>query len=219
MQQNINKKSNSTLVRQVAPVRLTYFLIYKPYGMLSQFTKEGENKTLAELYSFPKDVYPVGRLDTDSEGLLLLTNDKKLNHYLLHPTYKHTRSYLAQVDGDITEEAVKQLKAGVSITVDGKTYKTLPAGAWKVGAPENIQERVPPIRVRKAIPTSWVKLDLVEGKNHQVRKMTAKVGFPTLRLIRIAIEALDLTGLKPGDVRELTKETIFKGLKIAPTGI
>lgn len=199
------------------PIQLKYYIAYKPYGMLSQFTKEGNNTTLAELFTFPKDVYPVGRLDADSEGLLLITNDKKLNHYLLHPTYKHSRTYLAQVDGAATDEAIKQLCKGVSITVEGKTYKTLPAEAELVEAPSNIADRVPPIRVRKAIPTSWIKLSITEGKNHQVRKMTAKVGFPTLRLIRIQIENLSLNGMKPSEVKELKQDDIFKALKIKPT--
>jgi 23S rRNA pseudouridine2457 synthase len=193
---------------------LSYYVVYKPYGMLSQFTKEGNNTTLAELFTFPKDVYPVGRLDSDSEGLLILTNDKKLNHYLLHPTYKHTRSYLAQVDGAITGEALAQLRKGVSITVEGKNYKTLPAEAESIAPPDYIIDRVPPIRVRKTIPTSWVKLDIVEGKNHQVRKMTAQVGFPTLRLLRIQIENLSLEGMKPSEVKEMKQQEIFKALKI-----
>ncbi len=194
---------------------LKYYVIYKPYGMLSQFTKEGNNTTLAELFTFPKDVYPIGRLDSDSEGLLILTNDKKLNHYLLHPTYKHTRTYLAQVDGAITAEAVNQLKKGVSITVEGKMYKTLPAEAEAIAAPDYIPDRIPPIRVRKTIPTSWVKLGIVEGKNHQVRKMTAQTGFPTLRLIRVQIEGLSLVGMKPSEVKEMKQQDIFKALKIA----
>ena len=198
------------------PIQLKYYIAYKPYGMLSQFTKEGNNTTLAELFSFPKDVYPVGRLDADSEGLLLITNDKKLNHYLLHPTYKHARTYLAQVDGAITDTAIAQLKKGVTITVEGKTYQTLPAVAEIVEAPVTIPDRVPPIRVRKSIPTSWLRLSLTEGKNHQVRKMTAKVGFPTLRLIRIQIEDLDLMGMKPSEVKELKQAEIFKALKIKP---
>lgn len=196
---------------------LKYFIAYKPYGMLSQFTKEGNNTTLAELFSFPKDVYPVGRLDADSEGLLLITNDKKLNHYLLHPTFKHTRTYLAQVDGAVTDTAIAQLNKGVTITVEGKTYQTLPAQTEAVEPPAGISDRVPPIRVRKSIPTSWIRLSITEGKNHQVRKMTAKVGFPTLRLIRVQIEELGLAGMKPSEVRELKQEEIFKLLKIKPS--
>ena len=195
---------------------LKYYIIYKPYGMLSQFTKEGNNTTLGELFQFPKDVYPVGRLDAESEGLLLITNDKKLNHYLLHPTYKHVRTYLAQVDGAATPEAIAQLRKGVIITVEGKTYQTLPAEA-EVVEPQNILDRVPPIRVRKTIPTSWIKLNITEGKNHQVRKMTAKVGFPTLRLIRTHIENLSLDAMKPSEVKELKQEEIFKALKIKQT--
>jgi len=198
------------------PSSLKYFIAFKPYGMLSQFTKEGNNATLAELFSFPKDVYPVGRLDADSEGLLLITNDKKLNHYLLHPTFKHTRTYLAQVDGAITDVAIALLCKGVTITVEGKTYQTLPAEAKIVEAPANIPDRVPPIRVRKSIPTSWVRISITEGKNHQVRKMTAKVGFPTLRLVRVQIEELGLMGMKSSEVKELKQEDIFKALKIKP---
>lgn len=196
---------------------LKYFIAYKPYGMLSQFTKEGNNTTLADLFAFPKDVYPVGRLDAESEGLLIITNDKKLNHYLLHPTFRHSRTYLAQVDGSVTDAAVAQLKKGVTITVEGRTYETLPAEAEAIDPPEGIPDRVPPVRFRKTIPTSWIRLSLTEGKNHQVRKMTAKTGFPTLRLIRVQIENLGLMGMKPSEVKELKQEEIFKALKIKPT--
>jgi 23S rRNA pseudouridine2457 synthase len=184
--------------------------------MLSQFTREGNNTTLGELFNFPKDVYPVGRLDSDSEGLLIITNDKKLNHYLLHPTYQHTRTYLAQVDGFVTKEAINQLAKGISITVEGKIHQTLPAKVEAMDPPLEIPERVPAIRVRKSIPTSWIKLGIVEGKNHQVRKMTAKVGFPTLRLIRIQIEELNLLGMKPSEVKEMEQSEIFKALRIVP---
>jgi 23S rRNA pseudouridine2457 synthase len=191
-----------------------YFVIYKPFEMVSQFTKEGNNKTLANLnYSFPKDVYPVGRLDADSEGLLLLTNDKMINHIFLDPKYKHNRTYLAQVDGAFTEEAKTKLEKGVSISVDGKEYKTLPAKITLVNEPD-LPERNPPIRFRKNIPTTWVELTLQEGKNRQVRKMTAAVGFPTLRLVRIAIEKIVIGKMQPGQIREIKKEEILDLLGI-----
>ena len=203
-----------------------YFIIYKPIGMLSQCTKEGEHKTLAELgFNFPKDVYPVGRLDSDSEGLLLLTNDKSINHILLDPKFKHKRTYLAQVEGIFSEEAKRILEKGVSISVDGKEYKTFPCnveilsssiGGGREGA-LNLPERNPPIRFRKNIPTSFIKISLHEGKNRQVRKMTAAVGFPTLRLIRIAIEkiapiAIGVENLQPSEVKEIKKEEVYKSL-------
>ena len=187
-----------------------YFLIYKPFGMLSQFTKEGHHPTLADLrFKFPKDAYPVGRLDTDSEGLILLTNDKSINHKLLDPKFKHKRTYLAQVEGIFSDEAKTKIEKGVVISVDGNEYKTLPAKAELVPEPDNLPARNPPIRFRKNIPTSWVKISLHEGKNRQVRKMTAGVGFPTLRLIRTAIEGITLAQMKPGEVVELDKEGIF----------
>lgn len=171
--------------------------------MLSQFTREGTHKTLANLsYSFPKDVYPVGRLDADSEGFLLLTNDKQVNHLLLNPKFKHNRTYLVQVEGVFSEEAKKKLEQGVTISMDGKDYKTLPSKVILDKEP-NLPERNPPIRFRKNIPTSWIEITLQEGKNRQVRKMTASVGFPTLRLVRIGIEKISLGKMMPGEVREI----------------
>ncbi|MDP4207694.1 MAG: pseudouridine synthase [Bacteroidota bacterium] len=187
-----------------------YFIIYKPFGMLSQFTAEGDKATLAQLGQFPPDVYPVGRLDADSEGLLILTNDKELNHRLLNPKFRHKRTYLAQVDGAVTPEAIEKLCKGVTITVDGRPYATLPAQAKALTAEPGLPERIPPIRYRKSIPTSWVELTLHEGKNRQVRKMTASVGFPTLRLVRVAIEGIQLGGMQPGEVRELYHEKIYR---------
>ena len=182
--------------------------------MLSQFTPEGGHTTLSALGAFPTDVYPVGRLDSDSEGLLLLTNDKSINHQLLLPEFKHVRTYWAQVDGQITPEACQQMAQGLSLTIKGQAFKTLPCKAKVVVPPLNFPERNPPIRVRKNIPTSWVELELVEGKNHQVRKMTAAVGFPTLRLVRMSIELLQLGTMQPSQVRKLSKEDIYKGLKL-----
>jgi 23S rRNA pseudouridine2457 synthase len=189
---------------------LTYHIIYKPFGMLSQFSAEGDKRTLAALSDFPKDVYPVGRLDSDSEGLLILTTDKELNHRLLNPKFKHRRTYLAQVEGKVTSEAITDLTNGVAITIDGKIYQTLPAQAMLLPVEPIVPERNPPIRFRKNIPTSWLELTLHEGKNRQVRKMTAAVGFPTLRLIRKSIEGIELGDMQPGDVKELPKEMISR---------
>lgn len=172
--------------------------------MLSQFTKEGDHPTLADLpFVFPKDIYPVGRLDADSEGLLLLTNDNHLKTRLLDPKRKHMRTYLVQVEGEITEEACDRLSGGVEISVNGKKYFTLKAKARRIEEPV-LPERHPPVRYRASIPTSWIEISLHEGKNRQVRKMTAAVGFPTLRLVRSRIgEVINFEGLMPGDVREI----------------
>src|ERR1035437_7552340 len=193
-----------------------YFVIYKPFEMISQFTKEGTHKTLANLnYSFPKDAYPVGRLDADSEGLLILTNDKMLNHLLLDPKHKHNRTYLAQVEGNFSDDAKKKMEQGVNINVDGKEYKTLPCKVTNLSLPNgerrggaSLPARNPPIRFRKNIPTTWVQICLHEGKNRQVRKMTASVGFPTLRLVRVGIEKISLGKMIPGEVKEIKKEEI-----------
>nr|WP_262897602.1 pseudouridine synthase [Telluribacter humicola] len=187
-----------------------YFLIYKPYGMLSQFSREGDKPTLADLdFTFPKDIYPVGRLDADSEGLLLLTNDNHLKTRLLEPRNRHYRTYYVQVEGLITEEACEKLSQGVSISINGKTYQTLPARAVVIEEPQ-LPERNPPIRFRQNIPTSWVSLSLYEGKNRQVRRMTAAVGFPTLRLVRWAIGNTLLDTMQPGEVKEVEGKDLIK---------
>ena len=175
-------------------------LFNKPYGVLSQFTPEAGHRALDE-FGFPPGVYAAGRLDHDSEGALLLTDDGKLIKRLLDPKFEHPRTYLVQVDGQITPEAIKQLSKGVVI----KGYRTKPCKAELATPPDNLWERVPPIRYRAAIPTSWVKLTLIEGKNRQVRHMTAAVGFPTLRLIRVQIGDFKLDGLQPGEWREIKK--------------
>lgn len=180
-----------------------YIAFHKPYRVLSQFSPEGDKETLADyLQGLPKDVYPVGRLDYDSEGLLLLTNDKNLNHQLTEPKFAHNRTYRVQVDGDITAEAIEKLAAGVTITVNGKHYNTLSCLAEKLLSEPTVPPRNPPVRYRANIPTSWISLTLTEGKNRQVRKMTAAVGFPTLRLIRYAIGRLTLDGIEPGSYTE-----------------
>lgn len=190
----------------------SYYLIYKPFQVMSQFSPIEGKQTLADYFDVPKDVYPVGRLDYDSEGLLLLTNDKALNHQLLNPAFKHEREYWVQVEGDITDKALQQLAKGVNISIDGNTHKTLPANAWKFLSEPDVAERNPPIRFRKNIPTSWISLGLKEGKNRQVRKMTAAVGFPTLRLIRYRIEKLTIEGLLPGEMMILQKPEVYRKL-------
>jgi 23S rRNA pseudouridine2457 synthase len=185
-----------------------YCIIYKPFNVLSQFTSQDGKHTLKDFFDVPADVYPVGRLDYDSEGLLILTSDKTVNHRLLNPLFLHEREYWVQVDGAITAEAIHKLEQGVDINADGKMYRTkkIKASLFKI-API-VPERNPPIRIRKNIPTSWIKLILTEGKNRQVRKMTAAVGFPTLRLIRHRIEKCSIEGLQPGEMRILTKGEI-----------
>lgn len=190
-----------------------YYCIYKPFGMLSQFSVEGGREALSSLdYTFPKDVYPVGRLDADSEGLLLLTNNKSINAALLDPEKGHWREYAVQVDGQVTEVAGSKLSGGVFITIDGKKYLTKPCKVKMIDAPAKLPERNPPVRFRKEIPTSWMSVSLKEGKNRQVRKMTAAVGFPTLRLVRVRIGKLDLPQWIPGAVIELSEEDFFKAL-------
>lgn len=186
-----------------------YFLIHKPFNYLSQFSKElPEHLTLADLGDFPKEVYPVGRLDKDSEGLLLLTDDKKLNHRLLNPTFKHPRTYWVQVEGKPDIEALKQLENGVEIRVNKKTHQTLPADVKLMEVRPELEERDPPVRFRANIPTSWLELTLVEGKNRQVRRMCAKVGYPVLRLVRVRIGRLELASIPRGGFIELKKNDI-----------
>jgi 23S rRNA pseudouridine2457 synthase len=191
-----------------------YFLFHKPFQVLSQFSKEGDKQTLADYFpQLPKDIYPVGRLDWNSEGLMLLTNDKRLTTDLLNPTQKHPRTYWVQVEGDITSEALQQLQQGVMISLDGKASKTLPALAEKFDQEPYVAERNPPVRYRASIPTSWIALTLTEGKNRQVRRMTAAVGFPTLRLIRWSIGSATLAGMEPGESIEVTgaiREKVMK---------
>jgi 23S rRNA pseudouridine2457 synthase len=190
-----------------------YFIIYKPYLVLSQFTKEyDKHQTLKDLFDLPSDIYAVGRLDNDSEGLLILTNDKQLNHKLLDPGFKHEREYRVQVEGSITAAAMQQLETGITISVNGKRYRTMPCKVKLLEEPPGIQERNPPIRFRKNVPVSWISMTLIEGKNRQVRKMTAAVGFPTLRLVRYRIEGITLGEMRPGDMIELTKERIYQYL-------
>lgn len=170
-------------------------LFNKPYGVLTQFRKTDERPTLADFFTDP-EIHPCGRLDMDSEGLLLLTADGALNARITHPKFKLPKIYWAQVDGDIGEEALTRLRSGVMLN-DGPTR---PARVRKLAEPE-LWPRTPPVRYRAAIPTSWVELEITEGRNRQVRRMTAAVGFPTLRLVRVRIGAWALDELQPGEWR------------------
>jgi 23S rRNA pseudouridine2457 synthase len=171
----------------------------KPYGVLSQFTPDGSaNRNLAE-FSFPKNVYPIGRLDADSEGLLLLSDEPGLNTRLLLPRHAHDREYWVQVERIPAPEIFAKLAAGVMI----QGRKTLPCHAWMLNPQPAIPDRNPPIRVRKSIPACWIALELVEGKNRQVRRMTAAVGHPTLRLVRVRIGQFQLGSLGSGTWKQL----------------
>ena len=186
-----------------------YFIIYKPFQVLTQFSASEGKKTLKDFFKVPPDVYPVGRLDFDSEGLLMLTNDNSLKHKLTDPSFNHEKEYWAQVEGQINEEAIVKLEAGVTISIDGKSYRTKPARAHIISPEPKVHFRNPPIRFRMNIPTSWLSLTITEGKNRQVRKMTAAVGFPTLRLIRHRIGSIDFGDLKPGEMLELSRAEVY----------
>jgi 23S rRNA pseudouridine2457 synthase len=168
---------------------------HKPYGVLSQFTGDGSpNRALAG-FRFPKGVYPIGRLDADSEGLLLLGDEPGWNERLLHPRNAHEREYWVQVEGIPAAESLKRLERGVAI----QGRKTLPCTARLLEPQPDVAPRVPPIRFRKSVPDCWLGLELIEGKNRQVRRMTAAIGHPTLRLVRVRICGLKLGGLRAGE--------------------
>jgi 23S rRNA pseudouridine2457 synthase len=172
---------------------------HKPYGVLSQFTQEQTGqRTLAE-FGFPKNVYPIGRLDSDSEGLLLLSDEAALNERLLHPGQSHKREYWTQVERIPSPESLKQLERGLVI----QGHKTLPCRAWMLDPQPQIPPRDPPIRFRKSVPDCWIALELVEGKNRQVRRMTAAIGHPTLRLMRVRIGQFQLADLPAGKWKQL----------------
>jgi 23S rRNA pseudouridine2457 synthase len=187
-------------------LRYRYILFYKPFGVLSQFS--GERESLRK-YVPVRDVYPVGRLDRDSEGLLLLTNDGELQHRLTDPKFNHPRTYWVQVEGVPSQSALDQLARGIAI----QDYHTRPAQVRLLSGEPGLPPRDPPIRFRKTVPTSWIELTLTEGRNRQVRRMTAAVGHPTLRLVRVSIGGFSmsepaLAELQPGEWRELTPEEL-----------
>lgn len=171
----------------------------KPYGVISQFTRECPGQRTLKEFGFPGNVYPIGRLDANSEGLLLLSDEPELTALLLHPAHAHPREYWAQVERVPTPEALRKLEQGVVI----RGQKTLPARAWILEPQPDLPPRVPPIRFRKTVPTCWIGIELVEGKNRQVRRMTAAIGHPTLRLIRVRIGRFVLGNLPAGQWRIL----------------
>lgn len=175
-------------------------LLNKPYGVICQFSPSPPHQCLAD-YVAVKDVYAAGRLDTDSEGLLLLTDNGPLQHKITDPKHKLVKTYWVQVEGIPDEAALQALRAG---GLDLGDFKTLPAEARLIEQPEMVWPRVPPIRERAAIPTSWLEIKISEGKNRQVRRMTAKVGYPTLRLIRYAIDGYTLDGVGLGQMQTIT---------------
>jgi 23S rRNA pseudouridine2457 synthase len=196
---------------------LHYILFNKPYGVLSQFTPACRNsafrragtpehghKTLRDFGPFPSDVYPVGRLDLDSEGLLLLTNDNALKHRLTDPKFEHPRTYLVQVERIADEATLQKLRSGV--VIEGK--KTKPAEVRLLETDPALPPRSVPIRFRKNVPTAWLEITLREGRNRQLRKMTAAVGHPTLRLVRVTIGPISIDGVEPGMSRTLTPEEL-----------
>ena len=189
---------------------MRYILLNKPYEVLTQFTDEHGRATLKDFVPVP-DVYPVGRLDFDSEGLLLLTDDKQLQHRLSDPKFKVPKTYWAQVEGLVSEAAQQQLRRGVQI----KEGLTAPGDATGLPEPAQLWPRNPPIRYRASIPTSWLEIRISQGMNRQVRKMCAAVGLPCLRLVRAAIGPLGLGELQPGQWRDLTAAEVAELRKIS----
>lgn len=195
---------NAIAIQRIAlsmPYR--YLLFYKPYNVLSQFSEDplpdGTRRPTLKDYISVADVYPVGRLDRDSEGLMLLTNNGRVQHVLSDPRFEHPRTYWVQVERIPDATALQQLRRGVAI----QGYRTRPAQVRLLVTEPELPPRNPPIRYRKSVPTAWLEITLTEGRNRQVRRMTAAVGFPTLRLVRVGIGPLRLDGLAPGDWREL----------------
>jgi len=184
--------------------RIVFF--NKPYGVLSQFTPEGKWRALDEFIA-SKGVYVAGRLDADSEGLLILTDDGKLQARIADPRYKLEKTYWTQVEGVPGEADLERLRAGIKLS----DFTALPAKVRLIDEPENLWPRLPPIRFRQSIPTAWLEIRIAEGKNRQVRRMTAAIGYPTLRLIRAAIGGVKVTGIVPGEWREI--EGSFKDLQ------
>jgi 23S rRNA pseudouridine2457 synthase len=186
-------------------IKHRHFIIYKPYGYLSQFvnnqTTRTNKKMLGKLYSFPNETMAIGRLDEHSEGLLFLTTDGKISEFIRSSTIE--KEYYAQVDGIITSEAIEKLKKGIEIGFEGGKYKTKPCKAFKLKNQPILPERGKKIRDERHGPTSWISIILREGKFRQVRKMTAVVGFATLRLVRVRIGTIQLSNIQPGEVREV----------------
>lgn len=196
--------------------KFSYIIFNKPFQVLTQFSPENEKVTLKAFFpKIDRTIYPVGRLDYDSEGLLFLTNDKELNHKLLNPEFVHERNYWVQVEGIPTPESLDTLRNGTIIHINGIDYLTKPAKVRLLESEEveTLWERNPPIRQRASIPTTWLSITITEGKNRQVRRMTASVNLPTLRLIRHSIGGISVKGLTPGQsilISEKTKDKLFQ---------
>lgn len=188
-----------------------FILLNKPYGMLSQFTRPPGSRwaCLADIPGLPAAVYPAGRLDADSEGLLLLTDDTDTRHRLMDPSFRHSRTYLAQVEGIPAETALRILTSG-TIMLDGRRVR--PALARLLPGEPALPPRPVPIRFRAHIPTAWIELTLTEGRNRQVRRMTAAAGHPTLRLVRTAIGSLTINSTPPGGWREVARDAVISSL-------
>jgi 23S rRNA pseudouridine2457 synthase len=190
---------------------MQYFIFHKPFRVLCQFSPEGDKTTLSN-FGFPKNVYPLGRLDYDSEGLLIITDDKRLNHLLLDPKFAHRKTYHAQLEGILNEEEIKNFENGPDINVKGRMHKSKVASIKAIDI--QMEDRNPPIRFRKNIPSPWYEIEITEGKNRQIRKMTAAVNHPTLRLIRVAIEDIKIGNLQAGQNIELSAKSIYEKLHI-----
>lgn len=195
---NCNPSDDNNTLKLLPVLNKVIILLNKPYNVLCQFTDSENRSTLAD-YISTKNVYAAGRLDRDSEGLVVLTNDGKLQHKITDPKHKMKKTYWAQLEGEITDDAIALLQQGVLL----KDGITLPASATRIEQPENLWERKPPIRERKNIHTSWIALTLNEGRNRQVKRMTAAVGFPTLRLIRSQVGQWSIDSLLPGQSKKL----------------
>ena len=193
--------------RCVVLCRCVLIALNKPFNVICKFSPEPGKRTLADYIKTP-GVYPAGRLDTDSEGLLLLTDDGPLQARISSPRFKLPKMYWAQVEGIPTEDAIAALRKGVDLG----EFVTQPVGARLIDEPENLWPRDPPIRYRAKIPTSWLELTLREGKNRQVRRMTARVGFPTLRLVRASIGSVHVQGLAPGESREIDASALSQNM-------
>ncbi len=196
-------KLNSRNTKLQTQTSKRYILFYKPYAVLSQFTSEDGKQSLKD-FGFPNDIYPIGRLDYDSEGLLLLTNDNEIKNKLADPKFEHPKTYLAQIERIPSEEKLKILRNGLVI----ERAKTKSAEAELLLEEPNLPARSTPIRFRKNVPTAWIRIVLREGRNRQVRKMTAAIGHPTLRLVRIKIGDIDLLGLQPGEWKDIALHEI-----------
>lgn len=208
-------KINTSTNKSSQLCRMAYFFAYKPFGMLSQFTPEQEGQpTLADLdFSFPKNVYPVGRLDADSEGLLLLTDDSSLNNKILHPEHHIPKTYWVQVEGLPAEPDLEKLRYGVDIRIKGRVHRTQPAIVRLLKTDPELPPRIPPVRFRKSVPDCWLEITLTEGKNRQLRRMCAAIGFPVLRLVRVAMGPYHLgkgplAAMSLGEVRRL-EQVVF----------